>query len=435
MSFELFIASRYLVSRRKQAFISIISLVSVLGVAIGVAALVVVMGVYNGFTTDIRDKILGSNSHILIMSTDITAFDPPRASGSLPLDNDSAEPDTAATEIYSTSPLLEKVQAMPGIKAATPYLYTEVLLSTPRGATGLILRGIDPFQAGEALPLLHELSEGNVSGLQTDADSPPGIIVGKDLADRFQLKVGSRINLMSPAGQRTTAGFAPKIKPFKVVGVFRSGMTDYDNRLAYVSLTASQDLMGLPAGRISGIEAFVNDPYEARSVGESIEAALGVPFYARNWMDMNAGLFAALQLERIGMFIVLAMIILVGSFSIITSLVMLVMEKTRDIAILMSMGATSGVIRRIFMLQGTIIGAVGTSVGYIVGLTLAWLLKKYQFIQLPPGVYTMDKLPILISVPDTVLIGVVSLLMCFLATIYPARQASRLLPAEALRYE
>lgn len=448
LSFELFIASRYLVSRRKQAFISIISLVSVLGVAIGVAALVVVMGVYNGFTTDIRDKILGSNSHILVMATDITAFDPPSYGAGLAGQDSTGGDDTVAGQgiaaesstTNNVSPLLAKVQAIPGVKAATPYLYTEVLLSTPRGATGLILRGIDPRQAGEALPLLHELSQGSVSGLLTEADGaeaqgPPGIIVGKDLADRFQLQVGSRINLMSPAGQRTTAGFAPKIKSFKVVGIFRSGMSDYDNRLAYVSLSASQDLMGLPAGRISGIEAFVNDPYAARDVAQSIENLLGAPFYARNWMDMNAGLFAALQLERIGMFIVLAMIILVGSFSIITSLVMLVMEKTRDIAILMSMGATNGTIRRIFMLQGTIIGAVGTGLGYAFGLTLAWLLKKYQFIQLPPGVYTMDKLPILISVPDTVLIGVVSLLMCFLATIYPARQAARLVPAEALRYE
>lgn len=440
MSFELFVASRYLISRRRQTFISVISLVSVLGVAIGVAALVVVMGVYNGFTTDIRDRILGSNSHILVMASDVAAFDPPGAA--LPeagVDSQApAEEDAASGAL--TTPLLKRVQAMPGVRAATPFLYTEVLLSTPRGATGLVLRGIDPRQAGEALPLLSNLADGDVADLLTAADGaktvgPPGIIVGRDLADRFGLRVGSRINLMSPAGQRTTAGFSPKIKAFRVAGVFRSGMTDYDSRLAYVSLTASQDLMGLPPGRVSGIEVFVDDPYAARDVAAAVEAELGHPFYARNWMDMNAGLFAALQLERIGMFIVLAMVILVGSFSIITSLVMLVMEKTRDIAILMSMGATAGAIRRMFMLQGLIIGIAGTTIGYGLGLGLAWLLKKYQFIELPPGVYTMDKLPMLINVSDTVIIGVVAMIMCFLATIYPARQAARLKPAEALRYE
>lgn len=429
MSFELFIASRYLVSRRKQTFISVISLMSVLGVAIGVAALVVVMGVYNGFTTDIRNKILGSNSHILVMSPELTSFDPPASAVA-------GEEDQGGEDGAGTTPVLRPIQAVPGVRAATPYLYTEVLLSTPRGATGLVLRGIDPLQAGEALPLLHDLLDGSVEGLEpAEGAGPPGILIGKELADRFQLRVGNRINLMSPAGQRTTAGFSPKIKAFRVAGIFKSGMTDYDSRLAYVSLAAARDLLGLPAGRVSGIEVFTDNPYAAREVGAAIEQQLGLPFYTRNWMDMNSGLFAALQLERIGMFIVLAMVILVGSFSIITSLVMLVMEKTRDIAILMSMGATAGAIRRIFMLQGTIIGVVGTGLGYAIGLTLAWLLKKYQFIQLPPGVYTMDKLPILISVPDTVLIGVVSLVMCFLATIYPARQAARLVPAEALRYE
>lgn len=217
--------------------------------------------------------------------------------------------------------------------------------------------------------------------------------------------------------------------------MFSSGMTDYDSRLAYVSLDAAQELLGLPGGRVSGIEAFCDDPYQARELAGRIQEKLGPPFYARNWMDMNASLFAALQLERIGMFIVLAMVILVGSFSIITSLVMLVMEKTRDIAILMSMGATAGAVRRIFMLQGLIIGVVGTGIGYALGLSLAWLLKRYQFIDLPPGVYTMDKLPMLINVSDTVIIGVVAMIMCFLATIYPARQAARLRPAEALRYE
>ena len=225
------------------------------------------------------------------------------------------------------------------------------------------------------------------------------------------------------------------IKSFRVEGIFKSGMSDFDSRLAYVSLSAAQELMGYPAGRISGIEAFVEEPYEAKEVGAAIAGELGWPFYTRNWIDMNANLFAALQLERFGMFIVLVMVILVGSFSIITSLVMLVMEKTKDIAILMSMGATVRDVRRIFMLQGAIIGAVGTSLGYVLGIILALLLKEYQFIELPPDVYMMDTLPVIIDPLDLAIIGAVSMLMCYLATIYPARKASALVPAEALRYE
>ncbi|HJB64891.1 MAG TPA: ABC transporter permease [Candidatus Mailhella merdavium] len=432
MGFERFIASRYLMSRRKQTIISVISLMSVLGVAIGVAALVVVMGVYNGFTSDIRDKILGANAHVTLLSADPAIFDPvDRPENAAGTEEESAE---AGTE--QASPLasvLAEIQAVPGVKAATPYIYTEVLLSTARGATGLVVRGVDPLQAGTALQLLRDMPAGDARDLAREG--VPGIVIGKNLAARFGLTVGSRVNLLSPMGQRSATGFTPKIRSFRVVGMFSSGMTDYDSRLAYISLDAARELLGLPEGRVSGIEAFCEDPYQAREIAATIQKQLGPPFYAQNWMDLNASLFAALQLERIGMFIVLAMVILVGSFSIITSLVMLVMEKTRDIAILMSMGATAGAIRRIFMLQGLIIGMVGTGIGYVLGLGLAWLLKKYQFIDLPPGVYTMDKLPMLIDVSDTLLIGVVAMIMCFLATIYPARQAARLKPAEALRYE
>ena len=419
MSYPLFIASRYLTSRSKRTFISIISLMSVMGVAIGVAALVIVMSVYNGVTQETQDKILGANPHIMVMSSRPGAFNAPSVTG----EGESTE-----------SPVLAQVRQMPGVTSAVPFLYAEVLLSTPSGATGLVVRGIDPEQSMEAMPMLRDLEQGSAASLVAGA-GPAGIIVGQDLAKRFRLYVGSRINLMSPAGQRTTAGFVPKLKSFRVVGIFKSGMSDFDSRLAYVSIDAAQELMGYPAGHITGIEAFVEDPFEARDTAVALADRLGVPFYTRNWIDMNANLFAALQLERFGMFIVLLMVILVGSFSIITSLVMLVMEKTKDIAILMSMGATASGIRRIFMLQGAIIGAVGTSIGYVLGIVLALLLKKYQFIELPPDVYIMDTLPVIIDPVDLVIIGVVSMFMCFVATIYPSRQASRLVPAEALRYE
>ena len=434
MSFPLFIASRYLTSRNKRTFISIISLMSVMGVAIGVAALVIVMSVYNGVTSEMREKILGANPHVLVLASVPNAFDPPAGAEA---GQPSAEAGTEAGAEQggpAVTPVLSRVQGIPGVVSATPFLYAEVLLSTPYGATGLVVRGIDPHQAAEAMPLLRELEDGSVDRLDRRT-GPAGILIGRDLAERFRLRVGSRVNLMSPTGQSSTAGFVPKLKSFRVEGIFKSGMSDFDSRLAYVALPAAQELMGYPSGRISGIEAFVEDPYEAQSVAQAAVDELGYPFYARNWIDMNANLFAALQLERFGMFVVLLMVILVGSFSIITSLVMLVMEKTRDIAILMSMGATASAVRRIFMLQGAIIGAVGTTLGYVLGIILALLLKKYQFIELPPDVYMMDTLPVIIAPLDLAVIGFVSMLMCFLATIYPARQASRLIPAEALRYE
>lgn len=416
MGFELFIALRYLFSKRQQTFISVISVMSVLGVAIGVGALVVVMGVYNGFTTDIRNKILGANSHIYIQSV---------APELLDVNSDGSG---------GYADLAEQMRTVPGVRAAAPFLYTEVLFSSPNGATGLIIRGIEPHKADEALTVLQHLKAGSLDDL-IRPKGVQGIVVGEELALRFGLRIGSRVNLMSPSGERTTAGFVPKIVSYKVVGIFRTGLNDYDNRLAFVSLQSARDLIGVPDGRVSGVELFLDDPMLAKETAETIKGQIPDYLTVRNWIDINAGLFAALQLERIGMFIVLALIVLVGSFSIITSLVMLVMEKTKDIAILMSMGASSASIRKIFMLQGTVIGFIGTVIGYIGGLTLAFLLQKYQFIELPAGIYASDHLPVLITFGDTALIGIASMFMCFLATIYPARQAARLVPAEALRYE
>ena len=407
-SFELFVALRYLFSRRKQTFIYVISLMSILGVALGVGALVVVLGVYNGFSSDMRDKILGANAHAIVMShLPATLTDEPG--------------------------MLRRINAVPGVTGSTPFLYSEVMLSAAGGVKGLVLRGIDPATAPGVLSMLRQLEEGSVERLS--AEGTPGIIIGLELARRLGLAVGDRVNLLSPSGRKGAAGFQPRIVPFEIAGVFRCGLFEYDSSLAFVTLDAARDVLGLPAGRVTGIELTVDDVYKADSIGMAVEAKLGAPFYVRNWMEMNANLFAALKLEKIGMFILLTIVVLIGSFSIVTSLVMLVMEKTRDIAILMSMGATRGMIRRIFMLQGTIIGAVGTILGYALGLPVALLLQKYQFIELPKGVYTMDHLPVLLTWTDNIIIGISAMALCFLATIYPARQAARLEPAEALRYE
>lgn len=408
MRFELFVALRYLFSRRKQTFISVISVMSILGVALGVGALVVVLGVYNGLTTDMRDKILGANAHAIVLSYVPSAFE-------------------------NAPDVVKRVRAVEGVTGATPFIYTEVMLSGASGVKGIVLRGIDPQSAPSVLSMLRQMRAGAVSDLQKEG--APGIIVGNELAKRLGLGLGSRVNLLSPSGQKTASGYAPRIRPFAVAGIFKTGMFEYDSSLAFVSLAAARDVLGLPEGYLSGVEITVADLFAADKIAARIGTELGSPFYARSWMEMNANLFAALKLEKIGMFILLAMVVLIGSFSIVTTLVMLVMEKTRDIAIMMSMGATRGMIRRIFMLQGSIIGAIGTLLGYAMGLSLGWLLKRYQFIKLPENVYTLDHLPISISLTDVLVIGASAMLLCFLATLYPARQAARLEPAEALRYE
>lgn len=408
MRFETFVALRYLFSRRKQTFIYIISLMSILGVGLGVGALVVVLGVYNGLTTDMRDKILGANAHAIVMAHTPNAFE--------------HMPDIA-----------ERAGKAPHITGATPFIYSEVMLSSGRGVKGIILRGIDPQTAAPVVTMLQKLRAGSVADLEQEGT--PGIIIGDELASRLGLIVGSRINMLSSSGESGASGFKPRIRPFVVRGIFKTGMYEYDSSLAFVTLAAARDTLGLPDGFLTGVEVTVDDLFAADKIAAGLSETLGYPFYVRHWMEMNANLFAALKLEKIGMFILLTMVVLIGSFSIVTSLVMLVMEKTRDIAILMSMGATRRTIRRIFMLQGTIIGFIGTMLGYAMGLSLGWALKRYQFIKLPENVYTLDHLPIIITWSDVLIIGASAMLLCFLATLYPARQASRLEPAEALRYE
>lgn len=410
MSFELFVATRYLFSRRKQTFIFVISLMSILGVAIGVGALVIVLGVYNGMSTDLRDKILGANAHGIVLSHVSYGF------------ND------------NLPELLERIKATPGVTGAMPFVYSEVMLSSQHGVKGVVLRGIDPKTAPEVLSMLRPLEGGALEEL-SKMEGTPGIIVGDELAKRLGLGPGTRVNLLSPAGQKGTAGYQPKIRPFEVVGIFRTGMFEYDSSLAFTTIPAATDVLGLPANYLSGVEITVSDLFNADKTAIELSEALGPPFFVRSWMEMNANIFAALKLEKIGMFILLTMVVMIGSFSIVTSLVMLVMEKTRDIAVMMSMGATSAMIRRIFILQGCIIGLIGTLLGYAFGLGLGWLLKRYQFIKLPENVYTLDHLPIIITLSDVLIIGASAMLLCFLATLYPARRAAALEPAEAMRFE
>ena len=409
MKFELFIALRYLLTKREHSFISVISLMSVLGVGLGVAALIVTMAVMTGFSTEFRDKLLGLSSHVI---TGVAGA---------PLRNYPAQ--------------MEKVAKVEGVTAVTPVVYSEVMLSKAGAPKGVILRGIDPASARNVLTLHKDMVEGDDQALAMPADVPP-ILLGSELASRLGVAVGSTVNVLTPSLRGSAVGFTPKVKIFQVAGIFKTHMFEYDSSSAFVSLAAAQEMLGFKSDAVLYLDVRLKDPDKAPEISSEIVKALGgMPYYARTWIDMNGNIFAALKLEQLGLFVVLMMIVLVGSFSIITSLVLLVMEKTRDIAILMSMGATADAIRRIFLLQGSIIGAVGTIMGFCLGVGVALLLKKFQFIKLPPGVYPMDTLPVQLVWSDMAIIAATAFTLCFLSTLYPASKAASLKPVEALRHD
>ena len=409
MRFELFISLRYLLTKRENSFISVISLMSVLGVGLGVAALIVTMSVMSGFSTEFRDKLLGLSSHVIT--------------------------GTAGAAMRNYPAQMEKVAAIEGVSGVTPIIYSEVMLSKAGAPKGVILRGIDLATASHVLTVQKDMVEGHAEDL-ANASEVPGILLGSELASRLGLTLGSTVNVLTPSLRGSAVGFTPKVKIFQVVGIFKTHMYEYDSSSAFVSLTAAQEMLGFKPDSAMYLDVRLKDPDEAPAISKEIVKALGgMPYYARTWIDMNGNIFAALKLEKAGMFVVLIMIVLVGSFSIITSLVLLVMEKTRDIAILMSMGATAVSIRRIFLLQGCIIGAVGTVLGYALGIGTALALKEFQFIKLPADVYPMDTIPVRLDWPDLMVIGITAFGLCFLSTLYPASKAASLKPVEALRHE
>jgi len=408
MRFEAFLAIRYLKAKRKQAFISVITVISVVGVMMGVMALIVVLSVMNGFREDLMGKILGVNSHLVVLSYD-GAF----------LDYDRVSKDTSTVE---------------GVIAATPFIYSQVMVNSQGSVSGSVLRGIDTTTAGKVIAIDRMIKRGSLQSLDTLHDGLPAIIMGKELSRMLAVQPGDSVTVVSPMGKLTPVGRVPQNRKFKVTAIFDSGMYEYDATMVYVSLKEAQDFLGLD-NRATGVEVRVTDVYKADQVGSAVSKKLGYPYWAKDWKQMNRSLVSALKLEKIAMFVILIMIVLVGALNIISTLVMVVMEKNKDVAILRAMGATQKSIMTVFMVQGVLVGVVGTVVGLASGLGLCHLLAKYKFIELPSDVYYISTLPVRVEMLDVVLVIAAALVISFLATLYPSWHASRLSPVESLRYE
>jgi len=410
MSFEFFIGSRYLRTKQKQAFISLITVLSIAGVTVGVMALIVVIAVMTGFEYDLKSRILGVESHIVIM----------RNNGPF-------------SEYRN---ILERVENTDGVEAATPFINSQVILRSSLSLSGAVLRGIDPDSADRVIKNLDKVSLKNLK--ETDqrkstSIAMPAIILGKELAKNLGVMQGDPVYLISPRGMISPIGHIPTMKRFKVAGLFESGMYEYDRSLAYMHIKDAQKILRM-GDSVNGIEVRVNDIYNARNIAGRIVKELGFQYWARDWMQMNQNLFSALKLEKTVMFIILALIVLVAAFNIASTLIMMVMEKTKDIAILKAMGATNKSIRKIFVFKGIVIGSIGTIFGVCLGFILCTVLKYYQFIELPGDVYYITTLPVKLELLDVVIIASAAMAISFLATLYPARQASKLDPVEAIRY-
>jgi len=452
MRFEFFIASRYLRAKRKQAVIGVITGISIAGVAAGVASLIIALAINNGFRQDLQERLLGSTSHVNLLRT-------------------------MGDGIRDWRWLMTDLRKQPHVMAAAPDIYEQVLISLGSRARGAVLKGIVPSEERKVSDLLKTVKQGSADALeeagtnsagsdgsngsadrsvratrsspstepdQNDADSlaaveqrraaMPPIILGKEMADELGAHVGSTVLVTSPQGELTPFGLVPKYTRFRVAGIFDSGFYDYDSSWAFTRLSDAQRLFAL-GDVIQIIEFKIDDIYKAAEVGHALEQAAGPGFMTTNWMEQNKPLFHALKLERLVTFITVGLIVFVAALNILISLTMMVMEKTRDIAVLMSMGTRKAQVRKVFIAQGALIGLVGTAIGLILGYALCWMGGHYHFFSLAPEVYSIDYVPFAPRLVDGVLVAVVAILTSLIATLYPSSSAARILPAEALRYE
>jgi lipoprotein-releasing system permease protein len=441
--FELFIAARYLRAKRRQAVVGVITAISIIGVAAGVASLIIALAINNGFRQDLQSRLLGSTAHVQLMRT-------------------------AGDGIRDWPSLVERLEREPQVAAAAPAIYEQVLISRGARAKGAVLKGVVPKYERRVSQMLQAVKWGSADALAESAAPPqtpvaaaasgqdeeagdgaspddmaavrqrldqmPPVILGKDMADELGANVGSVVLVTSPQGELTPFGLVPKYVRFRVAGIFQSGFYDYDTAWAFTRLSDAQRLFGL-GDLISVIEFKLDDIYRAPQVANQIEQAAGPGFQSTNWMEQNRALFRALRLERLVTFITIGLIVFVAALNILISLIMMVMEKTRDIAVLMSLGARKRQVRRIFVVQGMMTGCIGTFLGLIAGYAFAFGLGHYHWISLSPEVYSIDYVPSAPRMLDGVLVAAVAIGISFVATLYPSFSASRVLPAEALRHE
>lgn len=406
MAAEFFIAKRYLKAKRKEGFISLITFLSVAGVTVGVMALVVVIAVMSGAETEFRKRILGLEPHILIMNYG-GSYD-------------------------GYAPLIESIEKIPGIQGISPILFGQAMIRTSRSLSGVMIRGITPESGAALIKGFTPEQLNEALAINNGKGSLPGIILGKELANSVGVITGDKIILMSSKSIISPVGQIPSMRRFVVRGTFKSGMSEYDSMLAYVRLDQAQSLVSAK-GKISAIGIWTNEVFKVKTLREKYFGFIEYPFYIRDWMDINHSLFSALKLEKTAMFIILTLIILVAAFNIASALIMMVMEKTKDIAVLKAMGAPNTMIQRIFMIKGMIIGIFGTFIGTLSGVIICYFLKKYEFIRLPEA-YPFSTLPVQLEYADVTLIAISAILICFLSTLYPSYKASTMDPVEAIRY-
>ena len=416
MRFELFIAARYLRAKRRQAVVGIITAISVAGVAAGVASLIIALAITNGMRRDLQERLLGSTAHVQLMRI-------------------------AADGIRDWSALTDRLRKLPHVTAAAPGLYEQVLISNGARAGGGLIKGIVPKDERTVSDLLQSINQGSAAALEPSSSNTPAsvaatppIVIGSDLAESIGARVGNTVLVISPQGELTPLGLVPRYTRYQVTGIFHSGFYQYDSTYAFTRLTDAQRLFSEP-DIVSDISFKVDDLYHADRIGREIEQAAGPGFQTTNWMAENRELFRALQLEQIVTFIVIGLIVCVAALNILIALTMMVMEKTRDIAVLMSFGVRADQIRLIFLMQGLLISTIGTAIGLVVGYMASWIGGHYHIIPLSAAIYSIDYLPFAPRIGDAIIVAAVSLAVSLLATLYPSGSAARVLPAEALRYE
>ncbi|MGD9851267.1 MAG: FtsX-like permease family protein [Nitrospirales bacterium] len=428
LPYEILVGLRYLKAKRRQRTISLNTFISIAGITLGVAALIGTLGIMTGFKEDLQTKILGTTAHIIVQ-------------------------ERGTNDMKGYADLVTQIKQVPDVLASAPFIFKQVLVTSKTAVQGVVLRGIHPEQEVRVTDLQANLKFGELAHLNQPPEFPPspsgngngtepgnpsqrkkhpGIIVGKELSFRLGVFLGDTLNVVSPVGPMTSFTMTPKIRPFTVVGIFESGMFEYDSSLAYISLEEAQNFFSL-GETVTGIQVKVKDVFLAQDIAHRIEVTLGTAYMARDWMQLNRNLFSALKLEKTMMFLLLVLITLVASFNIVGTLTMIVNEKQREIAILKAMGATPMAIMRIFMLNGVVIGLVGTGIGIPLGYTFLYLIQNYWTFD--ASVYYISKIPVHILPLDVILVGTSAILISFAATLYPSWQAAKLDPVSALRYE